>query len=565
VPIAQAWQADADVLLMIGISLRRLAALIAVPVLVIGCAVFATATIERDSALHSSSQDVAAHGLLTAMLDMETGARGYFETREPSFLAPWFQGQKDFATQLARSRALGAGDAPLQASLDQQAAVIATWRDIVSADIASERGGGPPPTNRAAVTQKAIVDNFRALNSLYETQLTTRRDGSLTGATWLAVGLAAALSIVLVLSGLLLMHRANRRETRRLRRQQELRELLQVSVSEKESQALLIRHVEQLVPGSAAAVFNRNNSDDRLDPQLSEHAAQTPLQGISTEQLKPRSCMAVRLSRSYARSPAEDPLQRCDVCGKIAADVVCEPLLVGGQVIGSVLLTNGSPISRADRDRVRNAVVQAAPILANQRNLAVAELRAASDSLTGLPNRRAADETIKRMAAHAGRTLSPLAVILLDLDHFKHVNDIHGHDQGDKALAAIGQVLTGTLRGSDFAARYGGEEFLALLPDTDRTGAFEVAEKLRRAIERTDISGVGSVTASLGIAVLPDDAAEPEFLLRKADRALYAAKARGRNRVELAATADQQALDGNGDGGGGSRGDRPLGGGELET
>jgi diguanylate cyclase len=238
---------------------------------------------------------------------------------------------------------------------------------------------------------------------------------------------------------------------------------------------------------------------------------------------------------------------------------------VGGQVIGSVLVTSASPISPADRDRVRNSVVQAAPILANQRNLALAELRAASDVLTGLPNRRAADETIKRMTAHAGRTLSPLAVVLLDLDHFKHVNDVHGHDQGDKALAAIGQVLTGTLRASDFVARYGGEEFLALLPDTDRTGAFDVAEKLRRAIERTDISGVGNVTASVGIAVLPDDAVEPEYLLRKADRALYAAKARGRNRVELAAATDLETLDKNGERGSGSRGDSSLGGGESSS
>ena len=228
------------------------------------------------------------------------------------------------------------------------------------------------------------------------------------------------------------------------------------------------------------------------------------------------------------------------MCGKISADVVCEPLLVGGQVIGSVLVTRESAISAAERDRVRESVVQAAPILANQRNLALAELRAASDALTGLPNRRAADETIKRMVAHAGRTVSPLAVVLLDLDHFKRVNDVHGHEQGDKALAAIGQALTGTLRASDFAARYGGEEFLRLLPDTDRDGALGVAEKLRRAIERTEITGVGSITASFGIAVLPDDAVEPEYLLRKADRALYAAKARGRNRVELAAGADRR-------------------------
>jgi diguanylate cyclase (GGDEF)-like protein len=183
---------------------------------------------------------------------------------------------------------------------------------------------------------------------------------------------------------------------------------------------------------------------------------------------------------------------------------------------------------------VQESVGLAAPILANQRNLALAERRAASDVLTGLPNRRAADEALKRMVAQAGRTISPLSAVLLDLDRFKQVNDLHGHDRGDQALAAVGQILSAGMRASDFAARYGGEEFLLLLPDTDRQGAREVAEKLRLAIEHADLRDVGGLTASFGVAALPDDAADGENLLRKADRALYAAKARGRNRVELA-------------------------------
>ena len=225
---------------------------------------------------------------------------------------------------------------------------------------------------------------------------------------------------------------------------------------------------------------------------------------------------------------------RCEACGKIPGAVVCEPLLVGGQVIGSVLVTRDQAIDRTQRSRVRESVIQAAPILANQRNLAVAERRAASDALTGLPNRRAADEAIKRMVAQAGRAVAPMSAVLLDLDHFKQINDLHGHDRGDKVLATIGQLVASSLRASDFAARYGGEEFLLLLPDTDSGGAFEVAEKLRRTIERAEVRQIGTLTASFGIATLPDDAVEPEQLLRKADRALYAAKARGRNRVEVA-------------------------------
>jgi diguanylate cyclase (GGDEF)-like protein len=378
------------------------------------------------------------------------------------------------------------------------------------------------------------MDQFRNLNILFRTQLADRRDRALTLATWLAVGLTAGLSLLLVAAGVLVLRRSARRDRGRLDRQQELRELLEVSESEEESQRLLIHHVQRGLPGAGAAVLSRNSSDDRLECRLDPDGDPTPLGLLVVDQLKPRSCLAVRLSRSYRQRPGDEPLLRCETCGKLAADVVCEPLLVGGQVIGSVIVARERDIDDRERATLHESVLLAAPILANQRNLAVAELRAASDVLTGLPNRRAADETLKRMIAHAGRTVTPLSAVLLDLDHFKQVNDVHGHDRGDQALAAIGQVLAAGVRASDFAARYGGEEFLLLLPDTDRAGAVEVAEKLRRTMERSELREIGSLTASFGIASIPEDAVEPEQLLRKADRALYAAKARGRNRVEVA-------------------------------
>jgi diguanylate cyclase (GGDEF)-like protein len=388
------------------------------------------------------------------------------------------------------------------------------------------------------------MDQFRQLNALFQTQLANRRDRALTRATYLAVGLTAALSLLLVGAGIAVIRRSARRESAHLTRQQELRELLQVSESEEESQRLLIHHVQRSLPGSGAAVLNCNNSDDRLECRLASDGDLTPLTQLVVDQLKPRSCLAVRLSRSYRQKPGEEPLLRCAACGKLAADVICEPLLVGGQVIGSVIVARDRIIDEREKATLQESVLLAGPILANQRNLAVAERRAASDVLTGLPNRRAAEETLKRMMAQAGRTLTPVSAVLMDLDYFKQVNDVHGHDRGDQALAAIGQVLAAGVRASDFAARYGGEEFLILLPDTDRAGAVEVAEKLRRAVERTELREIGSLTASFGVASLPDDAVEPEQLMRKADRALYAAKARGRNRVEVAAPAGHSQLPG---------------------
>jgi diguanylate cyclase (GGDEF)-like protein len=519
---------------MASTSARRVAASIAISVVLLACAVFAAGNIERDSAIHAGQQQQASQLLLTSMLDQETGARGYFETRRAVFLAPWYAGTAGFTAALATSRRLDSGDPALQQALDNQAQRSSSWHAAAQAEISRLLTAGQPPTVVQALSGKAAMDQFRAQNAAYSAELTQRRDASLALATWLAAGLVAALSVMLIVIGILISRRGARRENQRLKGQRELNELLQVSASEAESQLLLIRHVERIVPGAGAAVLNRNNSDDRLEPALGDNLEQTPLHGINTDQLRPRSCLAVRLSRAYERGPGEDPLLQCEVCGKLAGDVACEPLLVGGQVIGAVLVAHAKQLGDRDRVRIHESVIQSAPILANQRNLSLAERRAASDVLTGLPNRRAADETIKRMAAHAGRALSPLGVVLLDLDRFKQINDLHGHEQGDKALATIGQVLAATLRASDFAARYGGEEFLILLPDTDRKGSLDVAEKLRRAIERTNMPDIGVVTGSLGVACLPEDAVDPDALLRKADRALYAAKARGRNRVEAA-------------------------------
>jgi len=285
-------------------------------------------------------------------------------------------------------------------------------------------------------------------------------------------------------------------------------------------------------------VLNRNNSADRLEPSeplAEDHPLAKPL-----EHAEPRSCLAVRLSRSYGRGDGQAEILPCELCGSLSSCSTCQPLLVGGEVIGSVLVAHDNELQPDERRQFDASVTQAAPVLANLRNLAIAQTRASTDALTGLPNKRALDDTFKRMLALAGRNLSSLSVMLLDLDHFKNVNDTFGHERGDEVLAAIGALLRGQLRAGDFPARLGGEEFIALLPDTDRSGAMKLAEGLRRAIHSLKIGGLERpVTASIGVSTYPDDSTEPEHLLRTADRALYAAKQKGRDRVETVSKAAQ--------------------------
>jgi diguanylate cyclase (GGDEF)-like protein len=306
---------------------------------------------------------------------------------------------------------------------------------------------------------------------------------------------------------------------------------MQMTAHEAETHGLIKRHLERSVAHSSVTVLNRNNSRDRLEA-VTPVAAGGRL-GEALVDAAPRSCLAIRSAKPYEHSADNDILIGCEICGKAGARSTCQPFVVGGEVIGSVLVEHEAPLDEPERHCIGECVSHAAPVLANLRTLAIAELRAATDALTGLPNKRSVQANLQRMVAQASRAAAPLAAVALDLDHFKSINDTYGHGKGDEALAAVGAVLKSRLRASDFAGRQGGEEFVLLLPETDLAGARTISEKLRQAIARIKISDIDrDITASLGIAVFPADAVDAETLMRHADRALYLAKSNGRNRSE---------------------------------
>lgn len=318
-------------------------------------------------------------------------------------------------------------------------------------------------------------------------------------------------------------------------RQVEYVDALQVTSSEQEAHELIQRHVHRSVVGSTAVILQRNNSANRLQAATSLLEDSDMAQRL--EGAEPRSCLAVRFARPHREGPAVDPLLACTLCTGRDVASVCEPLLVGGEVMGSVLVEHPAVLDDDQQSRIRTSVGQAAPVLANLRSLALAEFRANNDSLTGLPNKRATDDTLKRMVAQANRSLTPLAAVMLDLDHFKRVNDQFGHGKGDEVLAAVGTALRSCLRESDFAGRFGGEEFLVLLPDTGLEAALQVAEKMRLTVASVTVPGVErDITVSLGVADLLEHAGNATSLVREADHALYSAKTAGRNRTVIASS-----------------------------
>jgi len=351
-------------------------------------------------------------------------------------------------------------------------------------------------------------------------------------ATVLILGTAAA-GIVMAWLFLWYEIRRSRRSLGPVHDQAEFADTLQIANGENEAHQLLRRQLERTLPATAAVLLNRNNSADRLEA-VTPLPPGSPLAG-TLRGAEPRSCLAVRSGRMHSEGGGRPPLLSCSVCAPVPGASSCVPLMVGGEVIGSVLLSRPAPYSEAEEQRIRESVSQAAPVLANLRNLAVAEIRAATDGLTGLPNKRAVADALKRTFAQATMRKAPLALLLLDLDHFKQVNDQYGHAAGDQVLASVGAALRSVVRARDFAGRNGGEEFAVLLPDTEIAAALEIAERVRATIAEITLPGTDvPVTVSVGVAGFPDHASTLERLDRLADAALYVAKRQGRNRVELA-------------------------------
>jgi diguanylate cyclase (GGDEF)-like protein len=158
-----------------------------------------------------------------------------------------------------------------------------------------------------------------------------------------------------------------------------------------------------------------------------------------------------------------------------------------------------------------------------------------TDSLTGLFNRRHFDAALTRELQLADRNGHPVALLLLDLDNFKHLNDTHGHPAGDATLAAVAAALRGRLRGYDIACRIGGDELAVIVPGAELPAASELAEQLRKTIEGMRVidggQAIGPLSVSVGVAAYPVHGCDRESLLRSADQALYVAKRTGRDRV----------------------------------
>ncbi|HAT1767171.1 TPA: diguanylate cyclase [Legionella pneumophila] len=253
----------------------------------------------------------------------------------------------------------------------------------------------------------------------------------------------------------------------------------------------------------------------------------------------PEQCWAIRLGRIHyaGSSRIELMCSHMTFVEQPELSLLCVPLMAQNDIYGLLYLEVGLKFDENQRLLITAFAELTALALANVRLRENLRYQSIRDPLTGLYNRRYLEDFLFKQLHQAERTKASFAILMLDLDHFKKINDTFGHDAGDLVLKELGQILNSDIRLGDIAARYGGEEFVLLLYDIDAQAAKMKAEILRSAISNLQVKygaqPVGQITASIGISVYPDDAKSPAEVIEAADKALYQAKNKGRNKVIL--------------------------------
>ena len=516
-----------------------------------------------------------------AMLDQETGLRGWLATGDADFLEPTRKGREEEVAaaqqMLERSSFDRRATADLLPALDAQQEWD-RWADRAAQWRVTPRERGNGELARFLVRGKALFDDYRAAEARSTAYVVAQRDRAIAGQR-------AALVITLVATLLMLtaggVHTALRR--RRLERDlaQPMRQLLQtlhllrsgdratrtrltgvqeldaigsaldgftrelveaeeLATAREVRLALLARRLETVI--TVARETSGSLSVGHVGESVTEAAAE--LLGAPTT-LWARDDEGVLCAVTSSADPGGLPSADHEppaLVGAVAADARpagdgaarAYPLILAGAVVG-VLEVGAATAPDDDVERVLAALLStAAAGLESARLHRTAREQAEVDALTRLPNRRRLEEDLAAAWQQSRDDSRPCSFVMVDLDHFKSLNDTHGHPVGDMVLRSAASAVAANLREHDTAYRYGGEEFAVLLRETDLEAALDVAERLRTAVAAVKVPGRPvRVTASLGVATVEQGMSDPAALVAAADRALYRAKRGGRDRVEV--------------------------------
>ena len=335
-----------------------------------------------------------------------------------------------------------------------------------------------------------------------------------------------------------------RRQTAEITQISELGSLLQACASRQEVFRLMPERLRRLFPGASGSISLLSASKNRVESVA--RWGSVPL----TRSFPPNN-VGRFAAGAPTRIPVDAPNRVALTCSRKGPSV-CIPLIANGDTFGTLAIQNDDPVfSPSDpydgsdtfarrRQMAATVAEQIAVAVANLNLREALRAEAVRDPLTGLYNRRYMQEFLERELHSARRKHRPLAVMMLDLDHFKRYNDNFGHSAGDQALAAVGEILQRCVRADDVACRYGGEEFSLMLPDCSLLQATVRAEEIRKRLKehaQTNRPPTDALTVSIGVAAFDETTDRVDLLLKFADDALYQAKRAGRDRVVVARPA----------------------------
>lgn len=521
-----------------------------------------------DSLKEGAAKERAYILTLSLLKDAETGQRGFLIGSDEAFLAPYNAGIAGIPAALDELQRL--------ASSDDERRLIARIAELSKAKVSEmgetirlKKAGDPKAAVAMVASQrgKIMMDELRTLlgrqmrvladqrTQMREELAATLRYNSILGVGASLASLALIIATVYVVTKRLNERAEAARESRSLAEsnaalaQQSAVRAERLSITANMLQALdsvktppelervLPVFLRKLLPNTEGAVYLYRNSRDVLELKASW--------GVTEEvpaTVVPGECWGLRLGKVHIATPEHDLCcSHGDIWLRTRETQTCVPMISQGDVIGVLVIAG----DRRDDNLADSAHVVT---LAEQLSLAVSNVslrdtlrhQSTVDPLTGLYNRRFFDESLKRELARATRSRSVCSVVMIDLDHFKRVNDTHGHDGGDLVLQAASRVILQRVRASDVACRYGGEELVLMLPDCGADEAMKCAEAIRLSLAGIVIQHQGltisGISASFGVAQWRGHKEGGQELLQAADRALYAAKKGGRNRVVAADT-----------------------------
>jgi len=312
-------------------------------------------------------------------------------------------------------------------------------------------------------------------------------------------------------------------------------QLLQSCITREEALAAAIGFAPKIFPHRRGAVILLNPAGKLAEVAGSWSDCQLPVSAF-----EPSGCWALRTGQPHIVL-AGDTTAPCAHADGVKHSYLCVPILAQGQTMGilHIQTTDQAP-------HLEGAEVSSKATFAGQLGLSISNIRlrdalrsqSIRDVLTGLYNRRYLEEALEREIRRAVRAEQCLGILMLDLDHFKKCNDTYGHDAGDAVLRETAGLLSRSIRAEDVVCRYGGEEFVVILPTADLNAARMRAERIRARLRELTVvhngQSLGVITASVGVAALPEHGVSTQELISAADAALYQAKREGRDRVVAA-------------------------------